>query len=175
MRAALVAFALCLALVAADDIICTQGGSCEAHPDWMDRIEARFHHISFFVDDVCATASFYKEMLGYKVQSEINVPAMPPELPCPMHAILMTRGPGDLLDLDQWLCPPGVPLPPAGFVHFVYMVNDIEVFHNHMAWKHVPVSLNMSVMRSPTQTIAIECYADPNGFQFCAAQNTGIE
>lgn len=172
LRSVIVALIVVISVVSADDIICG-GSSCTASADWEDRIEMRFHHVSFFVSDVCAAAEFWKSTLGYKVQNEIHVPAMPPTLPCPMHAIMMTRGTGDIIDLDQFECPPGVAVP-TGYIHFVHMVNNVQTYHNKMAALHVPIARNMSSLRVPGNHIDIECYYGPDNIEFCAAQNVGL-
>jgi catechol 2,3-dioxygenase-like lactoylglutathione lyase family enzyme len=145
---------------------------CTTNPKWQDELELRFHHLTIFSADVCASAEFWEDTLGYRVMQDFTIPAAPPVLPCPIRDILLTRAPGDTLDIDQWLCPPGMPTPPPGYIHFTHFVNDVEAFDRKMAHKGVTVVMPITHITIGEQVITLACYQGPDTMVFCAGKNT---
>ena len=146
--------------------------TCTTHAKWQDALEMRFHHITFFSEDVCAAAVFWEDVLGYRISTDFSIPAMPPAIPCPIRVMMLTRGPGDTLDLDQFMCPPGTPVPPPSYVHFAHFVNDVDAFHNKMIHKGVQVVMPPTNIDANDQQITLACYQGPDTIVFCAGKVT---
>jgi catechol 2,3-dioxygenase-like lactoylglutathione lyase family enzyme len=144
-------------------------GSCSTHSKWTDAVDLRWHHVSFVVEDVCASAHFYQEIFGFGVMQSTLIPMGP----CQIKSIVLTGGGGNLLDLNQFICPPGIQGPPMGFIHYVYHVNDVQVFANRVAAHDVPISINITSVDMNGLHIQLVCFLDPDGIEFCGARQWG--
>lgn len=146
-------------------------GACTTNAKWYDAVNLRWHHVSFAVADVCASAYFYQEVLGFRVQQSTLIPIGP----CTMKSIVMTGGGGNLMDLNQMICPEGIPSPfPIGFLHHVYDVTDVGVFVDRMTKHNLTVVIPHTTMDVNGTHLELACYLDPDNIQFCGARQWGI-
>jgi catechol 2,3-dioxygenase-like lactoylglutathione lyase family enzyme len=136
-------------------------------PDWLDALDFRYHHFTFFTQDLKSTINFWHHDLGYYPMMDETIDGSVIGFPCQFRDILLGRGAQDVLDIIELSnCPTDYQQPPEGVHHIGYFVNDIESFHARM------VDANVVVLFPPMEALGLyeSCYLSPDSIMFCVGQ-----
>lgn len=137
-------------------------------PSWLDALDFRYQHITFFPTDLRTTLGFWKDFMGYVPMMDWTINGAVVGFDCKFRDIMLSRGTQDDLDICYlYDCNAGVTPPPVGFHHIGYMVNNLDEFHSTIITKP-----GVTVLFAPLVALDVKeaCYLSPDGIMFCAGQ-----